>query len=346
MSKLPVVSVIMPVFNSERFLSQAIQSILDQTFQDFELIIIDDGSDDSSWEIVSSFQRKDSRIRAVKQPENQGVAASSNQALDLATGRYIARMDSDDISLPDRLTEQVSFMESHPDVGIMGSKMRYMNEDGKLLNTLPVFQKQVDIHWAFMFESPFHNPTVMFRKSLVDYYGLRYEPSAVYGEEDYELWSRLLPLTKGVNLPRVLLYYRINSQSLTHIHTNNAKKFDNVTQISTRAVQLYLPEASVTKQEIVNLQRAIVGFPSSAKRQRSQLISVYFKIWKAFVQKHREEDLHELRQTVFAWAARMILYPPFQEEVIRALWLLTKTEWRWPLFLLEKLPYYWERRRF
>ena len=96
-----------------------------------------------------------------------------------------------------------------------------------------------------------------------------------------------MPLTKGINLPKVLLYYRINSQSLTHIHTNNAKKIDKVIQISTRAVQLYLPEASVTEQEIVNLQRAIVGFPSSAKRQISQLIPVYFKIWEAFVKKHQ-----------------------------------------------------------
>ena len=318
---------------------------MDQTFQDFELIIIDDGSNDSSWDIALSFQEKDFRIKAVKQSENQGVAATSNRALNLATGRYIARMDSDDISLPDRFTEQVSFMESHPDVGIMGSKMRYMNEDGKLLNTLPVFQKQVDIHWAFMFESPFHNPTVMFRKSLIDHYGLRYEPSAVYGEEDYELWSRLLPLTKGINLSKVLLYYRINSQSLTHTHTNNANKIDKVIQISTRAVQLYLPEASVTKQEIVNLQRAIKGFPPSAKRRRAELIPVYFKIWDAFCQKYKYEDLRKLKRSVFTWAARMILYPPLQKEVIRALWLLTKAEWRWPLFLLEKLPYYWERRR-
>jgi glycosyltransferase involved in cell wall biosynthesis len=339
----PVVSIIMPVYNSERYLSQAIQSILDQTYQYFELIVIDDGSGDSSWEIVTNFQKKDSRIRGIRQPENQGVAATSNHGLDLAVGKYIARMDSDDVSLPDRLAKQVNFLESHPDIGILGGRMMFMDESGELLGASPIIQGSLNIYWDFMFESPFSNTTVMFRKSLVERHKLRYDPSALYGE-DYDLWCRFLPVTRGENLTSILLYCRLHSQSLTPQYANQQSELGVAR--SAFAVQTYLPELSVSKQEITRLQSAIKGFPSLAKRQRAKLFPIYLEIWDAFRQKHKEEDLSKLKRTVFAWAARMILYPPFQEEVIGALWLLTKAEWRWPLFLLEKLSYYWERRRF
>ena len=339
-----MVSIVMTVFNGDRFLSQSIESILTQSFEDFEFIVVDDGSTDHSWEIISKYQESDVRIRPIRMGKNQGVARAANAGLELASGKYIARMDSDDISLPERLTEQVLFMESHSEVGILGGRMRYMNEDGKLLNVLPIVQKPVDIHWAFMFESPFLNPTVMFRKALLDCHGLKYEPSAIYGEEDYELWSRFLPLTQGANLKNVLLYYRINKNSLTQTHGNTAKKIERDIAISTRAIQLYLPDVSVAEQEIVNLQKSIVGFPSSAKYQRSILISVYFKIWNAFCQKNKDEDLRNLKRTVFAWAARLILYPIFQPGSLRALWQLTKKDWLWPFYLISHIPYYVSRR--
>ena len=345
MNKLPpIVSVVMTVFNGDRFLSQSIKSILTQSFEDFEFIIVDDGSTDHSWEIISKYQESDIRVKPIRMGKNQGVAKAANTGLEIASGKYIARMDSDDISLPNRLAEQVAFMESHPDVGILGGRMRYMNEDGTLLNVLSVFQKNVDIHWTFLFESPFLNPTVMFRKSLLDRYELRYEPSAIYGEEDYELWSRFLSLTRGANLPNVLLYYRINTQSLTKTHGNTAPKIERDIAISTHAIQLYLPDASVTEPEIVNLQRAIVGSPPSAKSQRSQLIPVYFKIWDAFIQKNKDEELNKLKQTVFAWAARLILYPLFQPGTLRALWQLTRKDVLWPLYFVSHIPYFISRR--
>lgn len=343
MSLSPIVSVIMPVYNSERYLSQAIQSILDQTYQNFELIIIDDGSDDSSWKIVTSFQEKDSRIRGIRQLENQGVAATSNHGLDLATGKYIARMDSDDISLPNRLAKQVSFLESHLDIGIVGGRMMFMDETGKLLGAFPIIQGSLNIYWNFMFESPFNNTTVMFRKSLVERYKLRYDPSTLYGE-DYDLWCRFLPVTRGENLASILLFCRLHSQSLTPQYANQQGELG--VAMSAFAVQTYLPELPVSKQEIIGLQSAIKGFPSSAKRQRAKLLPVYLEIWDAFKHKHKDEDLSRLKRTVFAWAARMILYPLFQQGTVRALWLLTKAEWLWPFFLLEKIPYYWARRRF
>ena len=341
-SKSPVVSVIMPVYNSERFVSQAIQSILNQTYRDFELIIIDDGSSDNSWEIVKFFQKRDSRIKAIRQSNNRGVAATSNHGLELAAGNYIARMDADDICLPDRLEKQVHFLESHFATGILGGRMRFMDENGKLLGFFPVVQGNLNIHWDFMFESPFSNTTVMFRKDLVERFALRYDSSAFYGE-DYDLWCRFLPLTQGENLADVLLYCRLHSQSLTPRYANHQVQQD--IERSTFAVLTYLPEVSTSKREIIELQSAIKGISAPAKRQRAKLIPIYFEIWDAFCRKHQGASLQKLERKVFAWGARLILYPPFQPGCLRALWQLTKKDYKWPLYLFAQIPNFISRRR-
>jgi glycosyltransferase involved in cell wall biosynthesis len=337
-----MVSVIMPVYNSDRFLSQAIQSILDQTYSDFELIIIDDGSNDRSWDIVLDFQKRDERIRSLRHHNNKGVAAASNRGLEMASGKYIARMDSDDISLPDRFADQVGFLEAHPDIGILGGKMRFMDENGKLKGVFPVIHGNLNIHWNFMFESPFSNTTVMYRKSLVEDYGLKYNQSAFYGE-DYDFWCRLLPMTQGENLAKVVLHCRLHPLSLTPRYADQHGELD--VQRSVMAIQTYLPEFSDSRQEIIELQRAIKGFPASAKRQRAKLLPVYFRIWEAFCQKHKGEDLRQLKETVYAWAARLLLYPLFKPGSLQALLWLTKKDWKWPIYLVKKVPYYISRRK-
>jgi hypothetical protein len=217
-----------------------------------------------------------------------------------------------------------------------------MDENGKLMGISPVIQGSLNIHWDFMFESPFANTTVMFRKSLVERYRLRYDSSAFYGE-DYDLWCRFLPVTQGENLTSILLHCRLHSQSLTPRYANQQGEQD--AKRSATAVQMYLPESLASGQEIIELQKAIKGFPSSAKRQRALLISVYFKIWDAFVQKHNDKDLSKLKRTVFAWAARLILVPPFQLKSLEALWRLTKNDPLWPLYLISHTPYFITRRR-
>jgi len=340
----PLVSVVMAVFNAERFLEQAVRSILEQTYTDFEFIIIDDGSKDGSWDIMAGFGRADPRIRLIRLEKNQGVSTACNAGLEIATGRYIARMDSDDISLPNRLSRQVEFMETHPEIGVLGAGMRYMDESGKLLGVPPHFEGDLSIRWNLLFESPFFNPTVMLRRSILDQNALRYDLSCVHGEEDYELWSRLLLLTKAENLPDVLVYYRLHTQSLSH--RSAASQQESVVNISSRAVQAHLPDAPVSWQEIKDLQNAIQGGSSLEKRQRARLICVYFKIWDAFRRIHPDEaGLGDLRRKVVAWAARMILYPPFQPDSAQALLLLIKRDWRWPFYLLMNIPYYLARRR-
>jgi glycosyltransferase involved in cell wall biosynthesis len=340
----PLVSVIMPVFNAQRFLEQAIHSILEQTHQNFELIIVDDGSKDESWDIATRLGKADARIHLIQLPKNQGISATCNTGLKMAKGKYIARMDADDVSLPDRLSRQVEFMETHPDIGVLGGGMRYMAESGELLGSPPQFFGDLAIRWNLFFETPFFHPTVILRKSLLDEYGLQYDPSYSRGVEDYELWSRILPVTRGENLADIVLHYRLHPNSNSHRHVN--LEHENVITISARAIKSCLPDAAISLQEVVDLQKALVGGLSFEKRQRARRIQVYFKIWDEFRQIHAgEAGLEKLQQGVIAWAARMILYPPFQPHVSGALALLTKRDWRWPLYLLSSVPYYWKRRQ-
>ncbi|MBI5839972.1 MAG: glycosyltransferase family 2 protein [Chloroflexi bacterium] len=340
----PLVSVIMSFFNAERFLEQAISSILDQTYRNLEFIMVDDGSKDQSWNIASRFGQLDSRIRLLRLEKNQGVSSACNGGLKIARGKYIARMDSDDVSLPERFSRQVDFMEAHPDVGVLGCGMRYMSESGKLLGVPPQFHGDLSIRWHMLFESPFFNPTVMMRKSVMDQFGLKYDLSAIYGEEDYELWSRFLLFARGENLSEIFLHYRLQSRSLTHRYA--VEQNETVTDISTKAAAAHLPDTPVSVQEIRSLQDALKGVSSPAKRQRAELMPVYFKIWDEFRRLHDgEPGLAGLERDVIAWAARMILYPLSQPHSSQALLSLTGRNWKWPFYLLKNIPYYQARRR-
>jgi len=129
----PIVSVLMSVYNSERHLRQSIQSVLDQSFADFEFVIVEDGSEDSSPRILSEFARQDARIVLIKNETNRGLAASLNRGLERAQGKYVARQDADDISLPNRLELQSAYLETHPEIGILGSACTIIDEEEKNL---------------------------------------------------------------------------------------------------------------------------------------------------------------------------------------------------------------------
>ena len=342
--KKPLLSVYMPVLNAAPYLSTAIESILNQSFSNFEFIIVDDHSTDKSWSIIKKYAKLDKRIRIYRNRINLGVSLTSNIAIAESHGKYLARMDADDISLPERFSKQAEFMETHPDLGIFGSGMRYMDESGRLLSIPPLFQGDLSIHWHSLFESPFSNPTVMIRKSILDQYYLQYDLSSVYGE-DYELWSRLLPLTKGENLSDVLLYYRLHPDSITHRYRHIDIKQEMAVNVAARAVRAYLPDLHIPEQEIIELQRAIWGVSTVDKRQRAHLLPIYFKIWDEFCRKNQgNPDLSPLEREVIAWAGRMLLYPPLQPGSIERLFFLTNKNWKWPLYLLGQIPYFLSRR--
>lgn len=206
----PAVTVLMPVYNGARYVQATIATILEQTFTDFEFLIIDDGSTDATEDIVRTF--KDDRIRLLKNQERLKLSGALNRGLEEANGKFVARMDADDLAVPDRLETQVRLLNNSPDVGVCGGWIQKFGMGRKEVNRFPESAELVKAY--ALFDCPLAHPTVMLRKSFFDQYELRYN-GAYYPTEDYELWSRCLELFPCVNIPRVLLKYRVHAGSMT-----------------------------------------------------------------------------------------------------------------------------------
>ncbi|MES2964008.1 MAG: glycosyltransferase, partial [Bdellovibrionota bacterium] len=208
----PRVTVVLPVFNGERFIRDAVESILSQTLEDFELIVIDDGSTDRTPEILSLL--KDDRLSVHRNDTNLKLISSLNRGLVLARGEFIARMDADDISKPERLAKQVAFLDSHPDIDLVGTDILVFEsdpDDGVRLMPPPVTSAQ--IRWELLRVSCLYHPTVMMRRSIFDS-EKAYDPTFTHSE-DYELWLRLSRTRKLWNIIEPLLLYRRHENSIS-----------------------------------------------------------------------------------------------------------------------------------
>lgn len=211
----PKVSVLMSVYNGARYLRVAIDSVLNQTFEDFEFVIVDDGSTDDSIEILSTY--KDPRIRLISNEENIGLTHSLNIGLEIVQGEYVARMDPDDICVPERFERQVGFLDSHPEIGVLGSQMTVIDETGTPLRPFEVPTSHSMIVWTLFFKRAFGHPSVMLRKKIVDNVG-GYDESYQYAQ-DYGLWIRLLGKTQFSNLPEALVLYCTHPGTISNHHT-------------------------------------------------------------------------------------------------------------------------------
>ncbi len=207
----PLVSVILPVYNAEKYLRDAIRSVLDQTLNDFELLLIDDGSSDNSLAIMRSFT--DSRIRIIQNDSNRGLIYSLNKGIEISKGKYIARMDADDLCVAERFEKQVDFLEKNLAVGICGSDYYNFSDHG-VGKSITLKDKNVIRAWL-LFSPPLCHPTVMFRASMLKNNHLLYD-SAYKHVEDYELWTRAALITDIVNLQDFLLYYRDHAGQVSH----------------------------------------------------------------------------------------------------------------------------------
>jgi len=203
----PQVSVVMVVCNVDRFLAESIESILGQTFQDFEFIIVDFGSTDNSKSVISSYAAKDSRVKFHIIP-SCGLAEARNASCLLAQGQYIAIMDADDVSAPDRLMCQIDFMEQHPEVSVLGGAVEWIDAAGRALITWgnPVGDREIQS--ALLECCPLWQPTVLMRREAFVAIGGYRPPFAP--AEDYDLWLRMAEQFQIANLKQVLLRYRIH----------------------------------------------------------------------------------------------------------------------------------------
>jgi glycosyltransferase involved in cell wall biosynthesis len=210
MTVMPCISVIMPVYNCENFIFEAVNSILQQTYSDFELLIIDDASTDNTVSIIE--QINDYRIILIKKDSNTGYTNSLNIGLKIAKGKYIARMDGDDISLPLRFEKQVNCLEQNSDIAVCGTW--YQLSGTNIIHQHP--SKSEDIKLALLECCSLGHPTVMFCKSIIDEYALEYDRN-MEPAEDYDLWVKIIRHKKIVNIPEVLLLYRLHSNQVSVI---------------------------------------------------------------------------------------------------------------------------------
>lgn len=209
------ISVVMPVYNGEKYLKQAIDSILDQTERDFEFIIIDDGSTDSSKEILKEYEKRDSRIKLLLRP-HRGLVVSLNEAVGSAQSVYVARMDSDDISLPKRLEKQLLFIENK-DLSVCGTWAEGIDKGDHKINEMIYPPESPSVVRSFLLlHNAFIHPSVMFRKDVFTEVG-GYK-SFFHRVEDYELWTRMVKRHRGGNIPEILLRYRLHENQVTRKH--------------------------------------------------------------------------------------------------------------------------------
>ena len=222
----PIVSVIIPVFNAGPYLGEAIGSILGQTLRELELIIVDDCSTDDSLAVARSYEA-DPRVRVLANAQNRGRSFSDNYGAEHARGCYIAKMDADDIALPHRFQAQVDFLEQNPAVGLTSGFMKCFGES-EIVYKYPVSAD--DVRSFLLFNMPVANPAVMFRRSLLEEYGLRYDDAIqdTFGE-DYEFIARAAQVVDIVNQPEVLLHYRTLPQTLkADVHARRNAKANQI----------------------------------------------------------------------------------------------------------------------
>ena len=209
-----LVSVIMPIFNGEKYLKEAIESILNQTFTDFEFIIIDDGSTDNSLRIIQSFD--DRRIDLLKNFENKGIVYSLNKGITSSQGKYIARMDADDISLPNRFEEQLLYLEKHNNIDIIGGSVILINKNGIIRKKDIRKLSHQQINTSLLFTCPIYHPTILGRREV--FMSLIYD-NQFTGLEDWELWTRIIKQYKMMNIKTIVLKYRLHNDNATKLIT-------------------------------------------------------------------------------------------------------------------------------
>ncbi len=221
---LPLISVVLPVYNAEQYVKDTIKSILVQSYQNFELIIINDGSTDNSEEYIVQF--KDTRIKYIKNEKNLKLIQTLNLGLRLAKGKYIARIDADDIALPNRFEKQIDFLENNLEYGIVGS---FAETFGSKKEKLTFVQEDLEIRFALLTHNPFVHSSVMIRNQILIKNKLSFDLNQLH-VEDYDLWIKILKYSKGKILPDSLIKYRIHESQISVVH-------NNIQEINTKKIQ-------------------------------------------------------------------------------------------------------------
>lgn len=273
----PLVSVVMAVYNGERYLRESIDSILNQTYSNLELVVVDDGSTDSTWDILGAYQ--DPRLIILRNVTNSGQGEARNRAIRAARGEFVAIQDADDVSLPGRLANQVSLLRQHPTIGAVGSTFYRMDPGGHITHLERSPATDTEIRWQLLFGTNPCHATIMFRKDLADIAGVAYRVSPPV--EDYDFLTQLAEHTQFACIQEPLYLYRIHGASTMHRLAQDVEKAN--ADVSARQIQTLLPQADVTTATAMSLFR--IYFRKRLRREDLPHVSTLFDLFDAFSQK-------------------------------------------------------------
>lgn len=274
MSIIPKVSIIMSVYNGDKYLNACIDSIRNQSYDNFEFIIVNDGSNDKTKDILESFS--DPRLNIIHQ-KNIGLAASLNRAILLSKGKYIARQDADDISLPGRLEKQVEFLENNKDHILVGSNSILINEIDEQIGIYNLPTTDTEIRWNMLFRNPFCHTTVMIRSDIMRSNRITYSEH-LKTAQDFELWSKVLQFGKSDNIEEPLVEYRVHPDQLCKLY--NTEQQENALLISQS--NLANLGFKMSEDEVKILRKWSYVFPASIQNGDISLCNMLLRILKKF----------------------------------------------------------------
>lgn len=285
----PAVTVLMSVYNDYRYLRESVGSILGQSFTDFELVIVNDGSTDESTQYIRSLS--DRRVRVLHNPANVGLARSLNRGLSAARGQYIARMDADDIAAPHRLARQVEFLDEFRGVGIVGSDRALIDDAGQDVGYAAALPANLAIRWKLLLGNPFTHPAVMLRRSVLQSHQLQYDPEWSVAQ-DYELWVRLLAHTRAANINEPLLWYRLRGDSVSG--RQKVRQLECHDAAATAAIRRFAPTFDIEPPDTVRQLRGRFGGmsvrESSCDSADPTWLARYLELLAAFAAHHAAES--------------------------------------------------------
>ncbi len=297
----PAITVILPAYNGATYLEESVESILSQTVSDFELIAINDGSTDNTFDILQGYSKKDQRVVLIDNPGNIGLIATLNRGLSLSRGRFIARQDADDVSLPHRFEQQLAYFDRNPDVGLVGSTMDAVDEAGRRLEIYRFPETDLEIRFRLLFNCSFCHTSVMVRKELLDRYGLAFDHQFKYAE-DYELWVRLLSHTKAYNFPDPLVKYRVVNSGVCK--SFSAEQDQVAHHISSRQLKAYGEAFDLSweaKCMMLDIYRRFLwGEPEHYSEEEKPLVPLLAALVKRFIVLHncREPRLMRFKKVL------------------------------------------------
>ena len=276
---MPKVTVLMSVYNGEKYLREAINSILNQTFKNFEFLIINDGSTDRTMEILQCYQ--DPRIKVLNNQKNMGLTKSLNKGLELAGGEYIARMDADDISTPDRLEKQVTYMDAHPEKALLAGSAIVIDSNG---NTMTLWQYPTEprlLCWSLLFGNPFIHSTVMLRSAVLRTHRLSYDGTLSHGQ-DCDLWQKISQLSSVANLAEVIIHRREHQENISARNSREQKKTQSM--VISRGISELLGY-STGDENVAQISSIAVGQILTSVEELEMVGRIVCRMLEAFFQK-------------------------------------------------------------